>query len=142
MSWFFAGILSLLPCLLSSRSFDHREKTHAADSFTWKFGEINHLIECDNNNIDALRKELPHFVLYLNRKTTSHGKQRLYELTHIAKKMKEEIHPIPIARTEDHDLLQKYTDGSDHVIRYVYFRHGEAIPYHRKSYKFSRIESY
>lgn len=126
-------LTAILPSMWS-KSFDHRVATPSHESFTWKFGEVNHLIECDNGNLDAMRKELPHFVLYLNRMGHTNGKQRLYELTDLALKMKKELHPIPIAKTEDHDVFQKYTPMSSQL-NYVYFRYGEPILYNSTRFK-------
>lgn len=80
-----------------------------------------------------MRKEIDHFVLFMYRPAASHGFQRLYELTDLSKKMKDELHPIPIAKTEDTDLMDKYSNDS--IVRYVYFRHGEAITYNQTRYK-------
>ena len=132
------ALMAVLPSLFSSRSYDSRENTPASDSFTWKFGEVNHLIECDSGNIDAMRKELPHFVLFIHRRGMTLSTQRLYELTDIAKKMKKEIHQIPLARTVDEKLIQKYANSTK-IISYVYFRHGEPIVYHSGRYKEGRL---
>lgn len=115
---------------MASKSSVEMEPVHLLDQFSWKFQERNHVIMADDHNIDLMIADLEHFLLLLT-SGTSRSKRRAVQLQQLAKDMKKELHPIPVAMSAIGEVTAKFKDLVDEgqLPAYIYIHHGKPILY-------------
>jgi hypothetical protein len=130
--WLFAiANLSLFTTVGGHRAASNTTFEAPFKKYSWKFPEQNDVISIHEGDIPKVAKEFPHFLLYIFSPQTTFGQQRLYEIEKFSRRMKKELHPIPIVVMANPQYLNKL--NMEYRIRtngnYVYYKHGTPIPY-------------